>query len=62
MPRAQALELTLRARTENWFPSCERVNALGQIGIPIDFLILGALIYLGRDWTFDDLEEATGVS
>ena len=62
MPRAQVLELTLRARNENWFPSCERVNALGQIGIPIDLLILGALRYLGRGWTFDDLEEATGVS
>ena len=29
---------------------------------PISLLLLGALRYLGRGWTFDDLTEATGVS
>ena len=28
----------------------------------ISLLLLGSLRYLGRGWTFDDLEEATGVS
>lgn len=29
---------------------------------PVELLLLGALRYLGRGWTFDDLEEATGIS
>lgn len=49
-------------REENWFPECEKRNALGQIGIPLELLVLGSLRYLGRGWTFDDLEEATGIS
>ena len=29
---------------------------------PIQLLLLGTLRYLGRGWTMDDLEEATGIS
>ena len=29
---------------------------------PIELLVLGTLRYLGRGWTFDDLEEATAIS
>ena len=29
---------------------------------PVELLVLGALRYLGRGWTFDDLEESTAVS
>jgi hypothetical protein len=29
---------------------------------PIELLVLGALRYLGRGWTFDDIEEQTGIS
>ena len=29
---------------------------------PIELLVLGALRYLGRGWTFDDIEEATAIS
>jgi len=29
---------------------------------PIELLILGSLRYLGRGWTFDDIEEATAIS
>jgi exo-beta-1,3-glucanase (GH17 family) len=28
---------------------------------PLEILVLGALRYLGRGWTFDDLSESTGV-
>ena len=28
----------------------------------MELLVLGSLRYLGRGWTFDDLEEATGIS
>lgn len=32
------------------------------MGVPLDLLVLGSLRYLGRGWTFDDLEESTGIS
>jgi hypothetical protein len=28
---------------------------------PLALMILGALRYLGRGWTFDDVEESTGI-
>lgn len=37
-------------------------NAVGQASAPIGLLLLGTLRYLGRAWTFDDLEEATTIS
>ena len=37
-------------------------NAAGKAASPIELMILGALRYLGRGWTFDDNEEATAVS
>ena len=62
MPYDTFEELVDEARKCDWFPTYEKCNALGQMGIPLDILILGALRYLGRGWTFDDLYEATGVS
>ncbi|MGK3733523.1 MAG: hypothetical protein ACI8RD_002724 [Bacillariaceae sp.] len=29
---------------------------------PLSLLLLGALRYLGRGWTFDDIEEATAIN
>ena len=29
---------------------------------PVELLVLGSLRYLGRGWTFDDIEEATAIS
>ena len=29
---------------------------------PLGLLLLGSLRYIGRGWTFDDLEEATGIN
>ncbi len=37
-------------------------DAVGQKATPIELLVLGALRYLGRGWTFDDIEECTAVS
>ena len=37
-------------------------NAAGRKSSPLELMILGALRYTGRGWTFDDLEEATGIS
>jgi len=33
-----------------------------QSKTPLELLLLGALRYIGRGWTFDDIEESTGVS
>lgn len=62
MPYQSYRDLVAESREENWFPQYEKYNAIGQIGIPLDILILGSLRYLGRGWTFDDIYEATCVS
>ena len=37
-------------------------DAFGRRSSPIELLLLGTLRYLGRGWTFDDIEEATAIS
>jgi hypothetical protein len=36
-------------------------DATGDKATPLEILVTGALRYLGRGWTFDDLLESTGV-
>ena len=43
-----------------WRPG--KVSIEGKLCTPLELLILSALRYLGRGWTFDDLEESTAVS
>lgn len=62
MPMKCFRELMGIIRDEIWFDKAEKPNALGQDGAPLELLVLGALRYLGRGWTFDDLEDATGIS
>ena len=62
MPYKSYRDIVAEARNDDLIPSYEKCNALGQPGIPFDIRILGALRYLGRGWTFDDLFESTGVS
>ena len=62
LPWQQYRWLVETARAERWFPTREQHDVAGRRGVPLDLLILGALRYLGRGWTFDDLEEATGIS
>lgn len=62
MPMKSFKELMIEIRQDNWFPTYEKKNALGDIGVPLDLLVLGSLRYLGRGWTFDDLEDVTGIS
>ena len=62
MPRQQFMELVELARSENWSPSAEKKDCTGQIGHPLELMLLGSLCYLGRGFTFDDLEESTFVS
>ena len=33
-----------------------------KMSSPIELLVLGSLRYLGRGWTFDDIEEQTAIS
>lgn len=61
MPQYKVKELVARMRSEKWFPHAEKPNACGIKGIDLEILVLGSLRYLGRGWTFDDLEESTGV-
>lgn len=44
------------------FERWQRKDAVGRSSSPIQLLVLGTLRYLGRGWTFDDLEEATSIS
>ena len=61
MPLLHFRNLVNEARDDNWFPNREKPTALLKEGICLDILMLGSLRVLGRGWTFDDLEEATGV-
>lgn len=52
-----------RARTEKWFPTCERPSANKKKKIiTLDVLILGVLRVLGRGIVFDELFEQTLIS
>ena len=62
LPYQSYRDLVTEFRDNDWLPRYERKNAIGQPGVPLDILILGALRYLGRGWTFDDINEATCVS
>ena len=62
MPVAAFLQLIKWIEEEEWFPWCHRCDALGNLPVPVELLVLGCLRYLGRGWTFDDLEECTGIS
>jgi hypothetical protein len=46
------------ARDNNWFPHWNKWNSSS----PLELLLLGAFRFIGRGWTFDDLEESTLVS
>lgn len=58
LPYHSWLEFVEDAKEGNWFPRW----MAGKDSSPLELLILGAFRYLGRGWTFDDLEEATGIS
>jgi hypothetical protein len=64
MPHEEFLKLLARVvnnqRFEKWKPG--RTDATGQVCSPIELLLLGALRYLGRGLTFDDLEEYTAIN
>ena len=44
------------------FCAYRRVDCVGYRSTELSLLLLGSLRYLGRAWTFDDVEEATAIS
>ena len=64
MPRESFVSLMKEIRDDGWFKDLGygKTTAIGLPGVSLDLLVLGSLRYLGRGWTFDDLEEATGIS
>ena len=44
------------------FSEYHRCDCIGHRSTLLPLLILGSLRYLGRSWTFDDLEESTAIS
>jgi hypothetical protein len=49
-------------KTDPKFIHWQRSYATGKLSAPIQLCLLGTLRYLGRGWTFDDLEESTSVN
>jgi len=62
LPQEQFMELVHLARNEQWSPSVEKKDCTAWMGRPLELMLLGALWYLGRGFTFDDIEEATFIS
>ena len=62
LPHNQFLQFVVDARDSNWFPRWTRPDATGRASSPLELMVLGAFRYLGRGWTFDDIEENTGIS
>jgi hypothetical protein len=63
LPHPQFLELIDKVRNnQQAFKSHLGSSASSKAPHPLELKILGALRYLGRGWTFDDLEEATAIS
>lgn len=62
LPYAQYLEIVRSCRQSDLFDRWMSKDATGKSSYPLELLILTALRYLGRGWTFDDLSESTGIS
>ena len=61
LPYNQFIELVKEAKLRNWFPRWSSQDATGKHSSPLPLMILGSLHYLGRGWTFDDIEENTAI-
>ena len=62
VPHHNVRELWEEAKREGWWLPFGGRDATGVIHAPTELLLLGALRYMGRGWTFDDLEEPTQIS
>lgn len=62
LPYQQFSELVQDIQQSGHFKRWTSKDAFGKKSSPIELMVLGALRYMGRGLTFDDLEEATAVS
>ena len=62
MPYEQYLELLEDVKSNELFRQWLKKDATGKQASPLELLLLGTLRYLGRGFTFDDLEENTAIS
>jgi len=63
MPYSSYLELVEKVNNSNLFERWkDKKDAVGNPCAPIPLLLLASLRYLGRAWTFDDLNESTAIS
>ena len=61
-PHFKFVEMCNDLSQEGAFLQWTSVDAVGESRAELSLLLLGALKYLGRSWTFDCLEEANGLS
>ena len=61
MPFEAFIELGIIAEASPKFERWKKKDAVGQRAAPTRLMLLGALRYIGRGWTFDDIEEATAI-
>ena len=62
LPHSAYLRLLDDVKNHPSFAEYHRLDAVGHRSTLLSLLLLGALRYLGRSWTFDDLEESTAIS
>mmetsp|Transcript_18952 Transcript_18952/g.32615 ORF Transcript_18952/g.32615 Transcript_18952/m.32615 type:complete len:198 (-) Transcript_18952:120-713(-) len=61
-PYENYLTLVQDCKEDGNFSRWQGTDCTGKNSSPIELLVLGSLRYLGRGWTFDDLEESTAIS
>jgi hypothetical protein len=59
MPYDSFLGLLDRVKNDELFKRWSQYDATGKMASPISLLLLGCFRYIGRGWTFDDLDEST---
>ena len=62
LPYQNYLELVSECKEDKHFSRWYGTDAAKKKASPIELLVLGSLHYLGRGWTFDDVEASTAVS
>ena len=61
MPCPSYMELLDQIKSDNRFERWCGDTWNGKKSSPVELLLLGSLRYLGRGWTFDDIEEQTAI-